>query len=79
MAYSGLPRRKYTLQEGHGRKSYLYYARRRQQHLESGPTLPQYTPNTNISAASVRGKWERQSLLPEQAYSTMKVTADAHY
>ncbi|KAL4891317.1 hypothetical protein BDV59DRAFT_66820 [Aspergillus ambiguus] len=60
MTYSGLPRRKHVSQmDSHGRKSYLYYAQRRKLHLESGPTLPKYSPNTNISAASVRGKWVR--------------------
>ncbi|BCR96735.1 uncharacterized protein AKAW2_30054A [Aspergillus luchuensis] len=60
MGFSGLPRRKYAQQEKHGgRKSYLYYAERRKLHLERGPTLPEYASNTNISAASVRGKWSR--------------------
>ncbi|KAI9041917.1 uncharacterized protein KD926_006254 [Aspergillus affinis] len=44
------------------RKSYLYYAERRKLHLESGPTLPEYASNINISAASVRGKWSRHPL-----------------
>ncbi|KAL4870407.1 hypothetical protein BDV12DRAFT_184431 [Aspergillus spectabilis] len=48
MAYSGLPR-----------KSYLYYAKRRERHLANGPTLPLYALNTNISAASLRGKLNR--------------------
>ncbi|OJJ65625.1 hypothetical protein ASPBRDRAFT_670028 [Aspergillus brasiliensis CBS 101740] len=38
---------------------YLYYAERWKLHLESGPTLPKYASDTNISAASVRGKWSR--------------------
>ncbi|ODM15441.1 hypothetical protein SI65_09044 [Aspergillus cristatus] len=60
MAYLGLPRRKYARQEDNGgRKSYLYYTERRKRHLENGPTLPLYASNTNISAASVRGKWNR--------------------
>ena len=60
MTYSGLPRRKHAPGDDKpGRKSYLYYAQRRKLHLESGPTLPKYSPNTNVSAASVRGKWVR--------------------
>ncbi|XRM38740.1 hypothetical protein ABZX51_002137 [Aspergillus tubingensis] len=60
MTYSGLPRRKHAPgDDNSGRKSYLYYAQRRKLHLESGPTLPKYSPNTNVSAASVRGKWVR--------------------
>ncbi|KAE8139909.1 hypothetical protein BDV38DRAFT_269677 [Aspergillus pseudotamarii] len=60
MTYSGLPRRKYAShKDSHGHKSYLYYAQRRKLHLENGPTLTKYSPNTNISAASVRGKWAR--------------------
>ncbi|KAF4210378.1 hypothetical protein CNMCM5878_004493 [Aspergillus fumigatiaffinis] len=60
MAFLGLPKAK---PRHHGNsqssKSYLHYARRRQQHIENGPTLPQYAPRTNLSAASVRGKWHR--------------------
>ncbi|KAF7118711.1 hypothetical protein CNMCM5793_008331 [Aspergillus hiratsukae] len=60
MAFLGLPK---TKPQHHGNnkgsKSYLHYAKRRQQHIEAGPTLPQYAPRTNLSAASVRGKWHR--------------------
>ncbi|KAL4801676.1 hypothetical protein BDV18DRAFT_167246 [Aspergillus unguis] len=60
MAYSGLPRqRNARLANARDRKSYLYYARRREQHHANGPTLPLYAANTNISAASLRGKWNR--------------------
>ncbi|KAL2838694.1 hypothetical protein BJX68DRAFT_279754 [Aspergillus pseudodeflectus] len=61
MAYSGLPRQRSARRraETSERKSHLYYARRRERHLASGPTLPQYAPNTNISAASLRDKWNR--------------------
>ncbi|KAL2859811.1 uncharacterized protein BJX67DRAFT_386620 [Aspergillus lucknowensis] len=61
MAYSGLPKQRNARRraEAPGRKSHLYYARRREQHLANGPTLPQYAPNTNVSAASLRGKWNR--------------------
>ncbi|KAL2801601.1 hypothetical protein BJX63DRAFT_438656 [Aspergillus granulosus] len=61
MAYSGLPRGRNARQraKAHNRESYLYYAKRRERHLADGPTLPLYAPNTNISAASLRGKWDR--------------------
>ncbi|EAW15091.1 uncharacterized protein ACLA_057470 [Aspergillus clavatus NRRL 1] len=61
MAYSGLPRQRSARRraETSERKSHLYCARRRERHLANGPTLPQYAPNTNISAASLRGKWNR--------------------
>ncbi|KAL6229872.1 hypothetical protein BDW75DRAFT_249195 [Aspergillus navahoensis] len=60
MAYSGLPRQKIAQRRANAPgRGPLYYARRREQHLANGPTLPQYAPNTNISAASLRGKWNR--------------------
>ncbi|KAH2056672.1 hypothetical protein KXX03_008412, partial [Aspergillus fumigatus] len=53
MAFLGLPK---TKPQHHGNnkgsKSYLHYAKRRQQHIEAGPTLPQYALRTNLSAAS---------------------------
>ncbi|KAK6810583.1 hypothetical protein RU639_013666 [Aspergillus parasiticus] len=58
MTFSGLPRKK-GLQSNPDRKSYIYYAHRRKLHLANGPTLPLYAPRTNVSAASVRGKWIR--------------------
>jgi hypothetical protein len=65
MAYSGLPRQRSARRraETSERKSHIYYAKRRERHLASGPTLPQYAPNTNISAASLRGKWNRYVLI----------------
>ncbi|KAF5854957.1 hypothetical protein ETB97_010486 [Aspergillus alliaceus] len=60
MTFSGLPRSSTKRQEkNQGRKSYLYYAERRKAHLANGFTLPQCAPRTNISSASVRGKWLR--------------------
>ncbi|KAF7139728.1 hypothetical protein CNMCM5793_007618 [Aspergillus hiratsukae] len=60
MALLGLPKKK---PQHHGTskgpKSYLYYAQRRKLHVANGPTLPRYAPRTNLSAASVRGKWHR--------------------
>ncbi|KAH2953360.1 hypothetical protein KXW43_006711, partial [Aspergillus fumigatus] len=59
MAFLGLPKTKPQHHGKKGPKSYLDYAKRRQQHIEKGPTLPQYAPRTNLSAASVRGKWHK--------------------
>ncbi|KAL5332626.1 hypothetical protein BJX70DRAFT_407209 [Aspergillus crustosus] len=61
MAYSGLPRARNAQHQAkaHDRKSYLYYTKHQERHLANRPTLPLYTLNTNISAASLRGQWNQ--------------------
>ncbi|KAG5302179.1 hypothetical protein I7I48_02425 [Histoplasma ohiense] len=59
-SFHGIPRpptkEKYMPREAHGRKFYLSYVKRRELHLANGWTLSYYAPNTNVSAASLRGK-----------------------
>lgn len=58
--YSGLPRRRFQQSvRKQSQKSALYNAECRKLHLANGTTLPEYSDNTELSVASVQGKWNR--------------------